>query len=262
MADTGRGMKAALMTGAAAAMLTLLGGCYYMGDDDERADDANAAPGSIVSTSGDTQTRRYALDGFSAVTLAGPDDVTIRKGDRFAITATGPAETLDKLVVRIRDGALEIKRRHSANPLTRDGGEVRIAVTLPALHSATLAGSGTMDSDTLSGDKAEATVAGSGTLNLKGIDAGELKMVIAGSGDVAAAGRARSADVSVAGSGSIEAPQMTSESADISIAGSGDVAMAVHGAATVSIIGSGDVVLTGGARCTTSRMGSGNVTCS
>ena len=39
---------------------------------------------------GPVTTRGFALNGFTGVKVTGPDDVTIRQGDAFAITAKGP----------------------------------------------------------------------------------------------------------------------------------------------------------------------------
>lgn len=258
----GRSLRKSALRIAALAMIMSVGGCYYMDSDDDGAKD-DGARGAIVSTKGDEQTRRYALSGFTGVLLAGPDDIIIRKGDSFSVTATGPAATLEKLVVRVDGETLEIRRRHSSNPFTHSGGSsVRITVTLPALHEAVLAGSGSMDSDLLTGDASKLSVAGSGTLQVRGAEAGKIDLAVAGSGDLSVAGRARQADVTIAGSGSLKAATLATETADISVAGSGDVAMQVSGKADVSVVGSGDVTLTGGAQCTTSRMGSGEVNCS
>lgn len=245
---------------AALAAATMLSGCYYMSSDDEGEARA-ATPGTITDGTSDEQTRSYALSGFDAVTLAGPDNIIIRKGDRFSVTATGPKDTLDRLVIAVRDNKLEVKRRRDGGLFSSDDGEAQITITLPSLRAAALAGSGSMEADTLSGEDAEASIAGSGDLTLSGVDAGALDISIAGSGDMSATGRTRSTSVSIAGSGSVEAPQLAAETADISIAGSGSLSMTVSGAADVAVVGSGDVTLTGGARCTTSQKGSGVVSC-
>jgi Putative auto-transporter adhesin, head GIN domain len=227
----------------------------------DRLDDGGEATvGRPAGGSGDATVRSYALSGFSRVEVAGSDDVVITRGDRFAVTATGPAETLDRLRLRVTGDSLEISRRNGM--MQWNGGRsATIRVTMPVLTRLELAGSGDVEAAMLSGENAQVTVAGSGRANVRGIDARSLDLTTAGSGTIVASGRASRVDASTAGSGDIEAAALATERADISVAGSGAVAMRVTGTADVSTVGSGDVSLTGGARCETSRMGSGTVTC-
>ena len=240
-------------TVAAAIGAVALAGCHV----------AHAAGGD--GDSSPSASRTFALSGFTGVTLAGPDNVVVRRGDRFAVTASGPRDQLDRLDVKLDGSNLSIGRKH------RDWGSwtghwggrrVTITVTLPALTKVTLAGSGDIDVDTIGGDQAEASVGGSGDIKFAAVNAGRLQLSIAGSGDISATGRAANVHASVVGSGNIDTPALSAAYADISVTGSGDVAMAVTGHAAISVIGSGDVTVTGGGACTKSKVGSGDITCS
>ncbi len=243
-----------------AAGLTLaslsIGGCAFMGDDE---DDKGAAAGTPSGGSGDATTRSYAVSGFTGIVAAGSDSVEVTKGDAFAVTATGDSAVLDRLVIRVKDGALEIRRRSGNWSGT---GSATIKVTMPALDSIVAAGSGDVTTDSLTGDEAEVTVAGSGMVRIDAVAVRQLDITVAGSGTVEATGTAEGIGANIAGSGSLAAPALTAQRADIDIAGSGSVTMAVTGTADVSTVGSGDVTLTGGATCTTSKMGGGAVNCS
>lgn len=248
-----RGMIVA--AGLALASLSI-GGCAFIGDDE---DDKGATTGTPAGGSGDATTRSYAVSGFTGIVAAGSDSVEVTKGDAFAVTATGDSAVLDRLVIRVKDGALEIRRRSGNWSGT---GSATIKVTMPALDSIVAAGSGDVTTDSLTGDEAEVTVAGSGTVRIDAVAVRQLDITVAGSGTVEATGTAEGIGANIAGSGSLAAPALTAQRADIDIAGSGSVTMAVTGTADVSTVGSGDVTLTGGATCTTSKMGGGAVNCS
>ena len=242
----------------AAFTLSLLAGCSD-GHWRAQGDDTGGATGTPVVSTGAGETRRYALADFTGVEVAGLDNVTIARGSSFSVTATGTDDALESLVLRVRDGTLEVRRRNGVSWSQGDPAEIR--VTMPTLESASMAGSGALRSDTLTGANASVSIAGSGDVVIAGIAARDLSVAIAGSGSFTGTGTAQNADISIAGSGDVTAAGLQSTTADVSIAGSGDVAVRATGTADVSIIGSGDVTITGGATCTTSKIGSGDVTC-
>ncbi len=254
-------MRSMMIMAGLALAATSASGCAYMDNEEEQraGDDAGAVAGTPVGGSGDTLTRSYAVSGFTGIVAAGSDDVEITRGERFAVTATGNSALLDRLIIRVKDGDLEIRRRNGS---WSNLGSATIKVTMPSLEQVTVAGSGDISADRLSGEAAEVTIAGSGNAAFAEVAAGKLELTIAGSGEIKASGTVSEIDATIAGSGNIDAPALTAERADISIAGSGNIAMAVTGTADVSTIGSGDVALTGGARCTHERMGGGEVSCS
>lgn len=221
---------------------------------------ANGMSGDVVQPSGQGGTRSYQVADFTGVSLRGADDVEIRAG-AFSVTAEGDSALLDKLEVRKDGNTLRIGRKDGDWNWGGDKG-ARIIVTLPALASADIAGSGDMTIDQAKGDFSGA-VAGSGNMTLASLAGGTADLSIAGSGDISVSGGTASAlDVSIAGSGNVKAPGLKTMSADISIAGSGNVRAQVSGTADISLVGSGDVELTGGAKCTVSSMGSGDARCS
>lgn len=234
-----------------AASALALSGCWMI-DIDGRDDD------SIVGQAQTSGARSYAASGFDEILLAGSDNVTVRRGNRFSVVATGPAATLDNLVIRVDGDSLDIRRRRGSN----DSPSAMVTVTLPTLKELTVAGSGTADVDRIDGRRADVTIAGSGSARIAAVAATRLELTVAGAGSLSAAGRAERIDANIAGSGSITAPTLTASRADITVAGSGNAAFAVNGPVDVTMLGSGDVTLTGGARCTTRNMGSGAVRCS
>ena len=202
--------------------------------------------------------RTYALSGFNSVQLSGPDDVRVSVGPAFSVRATGPARVLDQLEVIVVSDQLRIRRTGRSLGMN---AATTVFVTLPALASASLGGSGDLSVDRVEGEDFTAAIGGSGDLTVRQVSVARLKGAIAGSGTLSLAGTARELDASIAGSGDIAAGGLTAERARVSVMGSGDVRAAVRGDAAVSMMGSGDVDLGPAARCTINKMGSGSVRC-
>lgn len=238
-------MRNAVMVGMVAA--AALGGCNT-----SRGGDA-----------GPNVERTFQVGAFDRIEVAGPYEVEVRTGGQPGVRASGAERDVERMSVEVRDGKLTIHplRRTMSFGWSRHR-KVAVAVTVPALRGAEIAGSGGIFVDRVAGDTFEGGVAGSGGLRLGQVDARQLKLAIAGSGGIqAAAGRAGNAEYEIAGSGAIEAGGVVAETASIDIAGSGNVRANATRSAMVDIAGSGDVAVTGGAKCTVSKAGSGNVNC-
>jgi hypothetical protein len=218
--------------------------------------------GASIPASGPGSTRTYAAAGFTGVDLKGSDNVDIKTGATFSVTAEGDARTLDQLEIQVVDGMLRIGRKDQkgGNWFNHDNG-ARIHVVMPSLVRARVSGSGNLAADHAEGN-VEAAISGSGDLDIADLKGGTATLTVAGSGDLSVKGAADKLSASIAGSGDIMAGGLTANSADISIAGSGGMRGTVKGPASISIVGSGDVELVGGAKCSVSSVGSGEARCS
>jgi Putative auto-transporter adhesin, head GIN domain len=221
--------------------------------------------GMARSESGPSTSRAYAVGAFDRVAVAGPYEVTVRTGAAPAVRASGPQRDLDELVVEVKSGILRIHPRDRTN--VRFGwhshGKVELAVSVPSLRGAELAGSGGIRIDRIAGDSFDGSIAGSGDLNVDRVEVAKLRLGVTGSGNArAASGQAKAADYAITGSGGIDAKGVRTDTASVSVAGSGDVAAQASRTAAVNIMGSGDVVMTGGAHCTVAKAGSGEARCS
>lgn len=221
--------------------------------------DASAQEGT-----GEMTQRSYQLSGFDAVGSAGSQDVIVTVGGQHSVRAEGDSRVLERLDIRVEDGTLKIGAKKGTNwseLLKGDRPKTRIFVTMPAIRSAAVAGSGDMRIDKVQGERFEASIAGSGDIDVAQMQVGEAKFSIAGSGDIKAAGTAQRSSASVAGSGDIDIGGLQARTASVSIAGSGDVSVHASETAEISIVGSGDVEVAGSARCNVSKRGSGEVRC-
>lgn len=239
-------------------------GCSGAGNEGKRQDGNPTAGTAGTADAGPVTTQNYSQTGFTAVEVAGPDDVTIRQGDAFSISAKGPKDILDRLEIKLDGTTLVIgRKREGFSFSSRDDDDVDIAITMPKLDGVRLTGSGSIDADTIDGDAVKAVLTGSGDLKAGKLTGKSAKLTLSGSGDIeVGSGTIGSGDVSITGSGDIDAGGLVADTLDISIAGSGSVDAQATGSADISILGSGDVKLTGGATCKTSQIGSGTATCS
>ena len=215
---------------------------------------------------GATTSKTYAVSNFSAIEVAGPYDVEVRTGPKVSVSASGSEKLLARTEVKV-DGDKLVIRPEPGHSMFHwswgSHGKAKFAVTVPQLNGATIAGSGDISVDKVSGQGFDGTVAGSGGISVASMNVEQLKLSIAGSGGVkAGAGTAKSASYDIAGSGDIDAGSVQAQDLKVSIAGSGGVKAHSSGTADVSIMGSGDVDVAGGAKCSVSKAGSGNVHCS
>jgi len=217
--------------------------------------DENAGP--VVS-------RAFQVGNFTELEAAGPFDVTVRTGAQPGVQVRGNQKLIEKMVVEVRGDKLVIRpeERHGWFHWSSTNGKAEIAVTVPQLRAASLAGAGGISIDKVQGDSFDGDIAGSGDLSIGSLDVGSLKVSIAGAGSVTGTGKAKSADYDIAGSGDVAADRITVDDLTVSIAGSGNVRAHATRAAKVDIMGSGDVEVKGGAKCSVSKMGSGDVRCS
>lgn len=219
-----------------------------------------------VEDAGPKVTRSFPVGDFAKLEVAGSYDVSVRTGGKPGVSVTGPERIVDQLVVEVEGDELQIHPKKDGlfggGIRWRSHDKVTVAVTVPQLTAATIAGSGDVSVDKIGGNSFDGSIAGSGSLTLPSVNVKSLTLDIAGSGGVNAGGKAAKGKISIAGSGSVDAAALDYGDVDISIAGSGDVSARATGNAVIDLMGSGDVRLTGGAKCKVSKMGSGNANCS
>ncbi len=222
------------------------------------------ATGESARATGTATQRNYEVGAFDAVTLAGSHNVVVTVGGAPSVRAEGDSETLDRLEIKVEDGALKIGSRDRNGlriSLGNKSRPVTVYVTAPSLRAANVAGSGDMRIDKVEGEAFAASIAGSGDMRIDAVRVANADFSIAGSGNISAAGGAARSDVSIAGSGDVELSDFETGTANVSVVGSGDVRLRATETADVSIMGSGDVEVAGGARCSVNKRGSGDVRC-
>jgi Putative auto-transporter adhesin, head GIN domain len=204
--------------------------------------------------------RSFPVGAFQMVSASGAEDITIATGKAVSVVASGPERDLDRLDIRVEDNTLKIGHK-KGNWSSWSDDDVKIRVTMPALHGLRMSGSGDIVADSGSGPAFSISSAGSGDARVDRINSPAVRLATSGSGDVTATGRCTTIDVSVSGSSNINAAGLQCADAEVKISGSGDVKVHATAKANIRISGSGDVVVSGGARCQSRSSGSGDVTC-
>lgn len=220
-----------------------------------------------------TQDREVTAD-VTAVEFATSGSLRLSVGDP-ALEVTAGARVLDDLTTEVRGDTLVIDLdRNWLNP-----GRVDVDLTLPALSSVTLSGSGEVTGDVGGDGAARLELRGSGRIALDGLVADELDVSVGGSGelvvgDVAAsattvtiggsgrvelAGETDELHVDIPGSGAAEVRDLVARDVEVRLGGSGVAEVNATATLDASISGSGAVRYTGDPQVTRSVTGSGTV---
>ena len=221
---------------------------------------ANAQRGED-GPSGEQGRRDFTVGEFRSVSLEGSHDVVVNVGGAASVRAEGDARMIERLDIRVENGALKIGTQRGNWLSGMRGGHVTVYVTAPAIEGASIGGSGDMRIDRVQANSFAASIGGSGDMEIGALQARQANFSVAGSGGIRASGRAETADISIAGSGNVALDSLEARTADVSVVGSGDVSIRATETVSASIMGSGDVTVRGAARCTVSKMGSGDVHC-
>jgi hypothetical protein len=214
---------------------------------------------------GPSTTRNFQVAGFQKIEVSGPFEVRVHTGAAPSVSAKGPQNILDRMVVEVRGDTLVI-HPHKDKGFRWNFGRhdtVNIDVTTPALLAAQIAGSGGIRVDQVKGPSFDGGIQGSGDLSVASVDVQTLNLSVGGSGSMKAdSGRAKAMSLNIQGSGDIDTSGVAAETASANIGGSGNISAKATGTASVNIAGSGNVEITGGAKCAISKAGSGDVRCS
>lgn len=204
---------------------------------------------------GDVETRTLDLAGVEGVRVGGNSRVFIRNGSPQRVEVKGQPNVLNELVTEVRDGVWEV----GFNRCLRDHEPVMVYLTIPALHEASVGGSGYVElEDVFESDEFDASVSGSGDIKLR-LATNRLTSRISGSGTITAAGVADKLDISISGSGNNNAFDLTTREADVDISGSGKAEVNVKDRLDVEISGSGRVYHQGSPSINADVSGSGKV---
>jgi hypothetical protein len=212
----------------------------------------------------------------TTVELNGPFNLTLRQGPNAALEVRGEQRVLANVDTSIDGDALRIVPR---GILLRHRQPIEVRVTLPALATLHVTGSGEHSVSGFAGDRLDvamdgtgdmrfngryrvvhAGVHGSGELELTGGNAESVSAEVVGSGSLTLVGATRSLNADVQGSGQLDARHLRAESATLSCQGSGRSSVYARANVGVELSGSGDVAVYGNPdHRTVSRNGSGSV---
>jgi hypothetical protein len=180
------------------------------------SESSTVVPGSGVTAS---ETRDVAP--FSAVELAGANDVTIGVGGEQRVVVSADDNLIELVTTDVRDDVLVIDTSGSFDAVT----PMRVEITVPTLDDISLSGSGAIVVD--------------------GHELDELTVAIPGAGSVRAVGTAAMLDVDLSGTGEADLAQLVARDATVDVSGAGAVLVHVTGALEVDVSGTGSVSYAG-----------------
>lgn len=196
---------------------------------------------------GQDATRDLAWSGGDTLEIDLPAKVTFTQSDDAAVSVSGPAALVARVVVE--NGRLRLSGEGDDQTLTIDRHGVRLLDDADRLTIAVRAPK-----------VSRFILNGSRDLGIEAYDQDALTLILNGSGDVSARGRTGTLSLTIAGSGKADLGELAVQDAGVDVAGSGDVRLSPRGEAHVQIAGSGDVtLLTRPASLTSSTAGSGRI---
>jgi hypothetical protein len=266
-------MRALLKTGFGLLVLAfvLIGAAYSV----LRAQGVSSSPSSPASRLLTTEKR--ALDGdVTAIDLSGPINLTLRQGPKAALEVRGEQRLLANIDTSVDGDTLHIGPR---GILLRHRQPIEVTVTLPALDTLNVSGSGEHTISGFAGERIELTLGGTGDMRFNGryqeimatvhgsgdleVTGGNSERVVAelvGSGQLTLVGASRELHAESKGSGELDARHLRADDVHLTHQGSGSSAIYARKQATVELSGSGDVTVYGNPdHRDISREGSGRV---
>lgn len=205
--------------------------------------------------------RSFMVSGFDRVRVDGSYDVRVVTGASFSAVATGDADALRRLNLRVEGGTLIVATGADAlGARSASGSAIVVRVSVPTpLRTALVNGGGRLTIDRMKSQRVELGVNGGGTMRVEGIDSGEVAATLTGAGSLAATGKSGRATFSSYGTGSVDASGLEVNDLTVRSNGSGSGSFAARYTARISALGLGAVSVTGAPKCTIS--GTAPVTC-
>ena len=211
-----------------------------------------------LNGSGRIITQQRQAGNFTAVSSKGDFKIVLKKGTTPALELTGEDNVLESTITDISNGMLTVKYQDGIK--THKNKQVTVNVTVPAITSVQLEGSGTiLSQDSWSIASLSAKINGSGSIELLA-DGTEFYGEINGSGKlIINGGNYNSSTIWVNGSGNVHALPFTTNTADVKIDGSGTCEMKINNKLKARISGSGKVYYKGSPDTNVTISGSGKV---
>lgn len=189
-----------------------------------------------VLGSGVAASQTRPLPAFRGIDLAGSNTLTIHVGSKQSVNVQADDNLIDVVTTVVAGGTLFVDNVGSFTTKT----PMHVEITVPALRSVSLTGSGTID--------------------VTGIDSRTFIADLKGSGVITAAGTTDRLDARLGGSGDCRLEQLKARDATARLAGSGRLVVSAAHSLDASVAGTGVIAYTGKpTRVTTTVTGTGTI---
>lgn len=210
----------------------------------------------MIHGSGNLDTVKKNLPGFSEIQLSGTGRIIILQGNKTSIEITSDDNIVKRISATVSNDALKIRKRGSETLHPTHGIEYRIF--LKELNSISISGSGDIVCKRLETDKLKIDASGSAGIDMN-LTADTLELDISGATNSKFTGKVRIQSVDISGAGKYDAAKLLSREARISISGSSDARVHALEKLDVDISGSGAVAYSGNPKITQSISGVGKI---
>lgn len=226
-------------------LLITMNACYF---------DADYFP--CIRAEGESVSESRISASFDGVDLGMHGEVHITRGQTSSVVVSAPENILPYIRTRVVGGNLTIDTDRCVRNRIN---EVKVYVTMPALQTIRVAGSGKIDTqDTWDISNLSIDISGSGSVSGR-FDGDQINTRISGSGNVSLAGTTLLHNVIISGSGQISGYDLVCENADIRISGSGHAYVFVNNDINGKITGSGNIYYKGSPNIRVNVSGSGKL---
>jgi hypothetical protein len=193
---------------------------------------SSGAKGSGV---GATQVR--TVPAFTAVDLAGSNNVTVHVGDKQTVTVHGDDNLIRYVTTTVQDGTLAVGQSHDFSTTA----PMSVEITVPALDASTLSGAG--------------------VLTVTGVAADHFTVRAPGSGVLVVTGTATTLDASLSGTGDVRLDGLAAHDATATVSGTGRLLVNVSHSLDATVSGVGSILYTGNPTDVTKKVtGTGSIT--
>lgn len=193
---------------------------------------------------------------FTRVQSDGSFEVHISYGNEFEVLVSAEENIIEHIYTQVSNEVLIIDNKRMLN--IKNSLPMKVFITMPAIKSIKLKGTGNVTSDFISEDKIDIVLSGSGKITTA-FNGNKANIDLSGSGEIELSGTVNHTNIRLSGSGSIEAQNLSSIDCQTLTIGSGDIWISVDRFLEATISGSGDVYYYGEPVLDAQISGSGNV---
>jgi hypothetical protein len=215
-----------------------------------------------VTASNKTETREYALAGFTDVVVSGGIEVNITRADTYRVAITTSDNLFDYIEVTVTNNTLRIRPKTF---FTFDNADFHAEITLPELYDLTLAGAtnGVLDGFT-GGGSVDIEVSGASKLELVNMKTEEVNIEVSGASRLTGAletgggyfevsgasqltltGTADTATFEVSGASSARLADFPIGDTDVTLSGASNASVTVNGRINVEVSGASRLTYAG-----------------
>lgn len=198
--------------------------------------------GGGVQGSGQIESQTREVQGFLAVSINYPADVTIEQGRVESVKLEADDNLLPQLSTSVDDGVLLIENKENTwsqrvNPTER----VKITITVKDLREIEFSSAGNLTVEGLKTDDLSLHLNGVGEITLNDLDVRKLESRLSGAGNIEANGVADELDIRISGVGGFDAPKLESLVGVVRISGAGSATVFVQDNLTARVSGAGSI---------------------